>query len=546
MFSNFTQKVMWHLRQLANLPVLARFCAHNRKVRGTGSKTFGDSPIMLMELNYMHSAHIAYAYLAEVMAKSSGVQIKAYSPTRLKSPVRAFGFDLMAFLGLGYFGVYRSFGVSDFFRIDLSSSQRQEAARLFAEVVSNVASKQDVEDLEIDGVWIGDLVYDTYLRRYSLPTIDPASQHFQDFLLKSIELFVFWNDYLSKHDVRAISVSHCVYNLAMPLRIGVQRGIDVFQVNVTHVYRLSKSNLFAYNDFLNFRERFAELPEDVRKIGLNLAEQRILKRFSGEVGVDMSYSTESAYGDCRHDRLLRESDKKKILIATHCFFDSPHSYGKNLFPDFYEWLDFLGELGRQTDYDWYLKIHPDYKPGTKEIVVDFVSRFPKISMLPSDASHLQIIDEGIDVALTCYGTIGFEYAALGVPVINASMTNPHIAYNFNIHARDIDHYRELLENLNELELDIDKKEVYEYYFMKNIFNTENLFCEDYNDFINKIGGYWAQFSPVAYQRWLAEWSPEKHERIQAALHAFIESKDFRMDYRHFGQEFTLKHLEKFV
>ena len=544
MFSNLTQKVIRRFQCLANLPVLFQFCAHNRKVLGTGSKNGVDAPIMLMELNGMCSAHIAYSYLAEEMAKSTGVQIKAYSPIPLKS-LRAFAFDLFAFLRLGYFGVYRSFGVNEFIRINVSSPQKQKAERLFTEVVGNVASKQDVLDLEIDGVWIGDLVYDTYLKRYSLPTIDTSSRLFQGFLLESIESFVFWKDYLNKNDVRAISVSHCVYNLALPLRIGVHRGIDVFQINVTTAYRLDSSNLFAYTDFFNFRERFAELPQDVRKIGLNIAEQRILKRFSGEVGVDMPYSTQSAYGNRLHDRLLRESSKKKILIAAHCFFDSPHSYGKNLFTDFYEWLEFLGEISEQTDYNWYIKTHPDYLPGTKKVIDDFVNRFPKFILLPSLASHLQIIDEGIDVALTCYGTIGFEYAALGLPVTNASMNNPHIAYNFNVHARDIDHYRELLLNLNELELDIDKKEVYEYYFMKNIFNTDNLFFEDYNDFINEIGGYRAQFSPIAFRKWLAEWSPEKHERILAGLHAFIESKDFRMDYRHFGEEFTVANLEKF-
>ena len=540
MTADFSGKSKQWFRWLANLTVLARFCAHNRKVFRTGGKNDGEAPIMLMELTSTHSAHVAYAYIAEEMAKSIGAQIKAYSPTPLNSPMRA-----LKFLSSGKSSVYRSFGVNEFIRIKPSSAQKQEARRLFSEVVRNMTSKRDIEDLRIDGVWIGDLVYDSYLRRYSLPTIDPESQHFQDFLLESIETFVFWNDYFDKHDVRAINVSHCTYNLAMPLRIGVERGIDVFNVSITHVYRLDKNRLFSYNDAFEFRERFAALSEDVRNAGLSLAEKRILQRFDGEVGVDMSYSTKSAYGDHRHSRLLHDSNKKKILIATHCFFDSPHVYGKYLFPDFYEWLDFLGNISHQTDYEWYLKTHPDYRPGTEEIIADFVSRFPKISLLPSDASHLQIIDEGIDVALTCHGTIGFEYAALGVPVINASMSNPHVAYNFNIHARDIEHYRELLGNLDGLELHIDKNEIFEYYFMRNIFNTENLFFEDYRRFLDNIGGYKAQFSPVAYQQWLAEWSPGKHEKILSGLHEFVTSKDFRMDYRHFGQEFTLKHLERF-
>jgi hypothetical protein len=245
--------------------------------------------------------------------------------------------------------------------------------------------------------------------------------------------------------------------------LAVYRDIPAFQVNVTHVYRLSRDNLFAYNDFVHFRERFAELSEDVREAGIALAERRIQRRFSGEVGVDMAYSTKSAYVAPRHAHLLRQTDKKKILIATHCFFDSPHSYGKNTFPDFYEWLDFLGKMTNCTDYDWYIKTHPDFLPGTKEIIDRFIARYPKFNLLPSDASHHQIIAEGINLALTSYGTIAFEYAALGIPVINASMNNPHIAYDFNLHAPDPETYRRLLLDLDKLDFHIDARQVYEYY-----------------------------------------------------------------------------------
>ena len=74
----------------------------------------------------------------------------------------------------------------------------------------------------------------------------------------------------------------------------------------------------------------------------------------------------------RHQNRLQGVNTKKILIATHCFFDSPHSYGNNLFPDFHDWLDFLGNMTEETDYDWYIKTHPDYVQGTMEIIESFI------------------------------------------------------------------------------------------------------------------------------------------------------------------------------
>ena len=215
-----------------------------------------------------------------------------------------------------------------------------------------------------------------------------------------------------------------------------------------------------------------------------------------------------------------------------------------MFPDFFEWLDFLGNITNETDYDWYIKTHPDYLAGTKEIIDGFVAKYPKFTLLPADASHHQIIAEGISCALTVYGTIAFEYAALGIPVINASRNNPHIAYDFNLHAKDVEDYRRLLIGLDELNFTIDKQQVYEYYFMRYIFNTEDLFFNDYKTTIDQLGGYDNQFCLLVYEIWLKEWNLEKHRAIISSLQSFIHSGDFRMDYRHFGRKNPLKFIQK--
>lgn len=536
------KNTLTNLKRLKRNQVDARFIKHNKRVFERVAKQQDDGPVVMMELSSMQSAHIAYSYLANVLATENNARIIGYVPRVYSSRWKRLAFKIAKLFGFSYLGVYKSFGATDFFTIEISDSQRQKARRIYDEVTSQLGDKWDIEALAIHGIWVGDLIYDTYLARFNKPTIDKTHPEFQNFLLESIELFVFWEDYLDNHDVRAINVSHCVYNVAMPLRLGVERNIPVFQANVTHVYRMSKENYFAYNDFFYFRERFAALQEDVKTVGNEEAKRRIERRFAGEVGVDMSYSTKSAYGASRHVRLLRESPRKKILIATHCFFDSPHSYGNNIFPDFYEWLDFLGKMSEVTDYDWYIKTHPDYLPGTMEIIEGFIAKYPKFTLLPADASHHQIIAEGIDVALTVYGTIAFEYAALGIPVINNSLNNPHVAYNFNLHSKDVEDYRRLLLGLDTLDFNIDKQQVYEYYFMRFMYNTEDLFFDSYDTAIEKLGGYSGQFTPAVYDKWMEEWTPDKHQSIASALRTYIQSGDFRMDYRHYGREFSVESI----
>lgn len=278
---NFIKNVLVKIVRLKRDNFEARFIKHNGGAFESVAEKQDGCPVVLMELSSMQSAHIAYSYLANVLSKESNARIIGYVPRVFSSRWKRLAFNIAKQFGLYYLGVYRSFGTTDFLAIEISGTQRQKAHRIYDEIISQMGDKWAIEALTIHGICVGDLIYDTYLARFKKPTIDISNQDFQDFLRESVELFVFWEDYLDNHDVRAINVSHCVYNIAMPLRLGVERNIPVFQANVTHVYRMSKKNYFAYNDFFYFRERFAALPEDVRVAGIEEAKRRIERRFAG-------------------------------------------------------------------------------------------------------------------------------------------------------------------------------------------------------------------------------------------------------------------------
>ncbi len=520
-----------------------RFMQHNSVTFKHKKEIEKKEPIVLLEHNTLRSAHIAYSYLGNALAKKYNAKIIAYNSYQPKNLKQKLSLKTKELLKFDHWGVYQSFGTDSFLNITPSRIQKNKSKHISKKLLKTIFSTKKIEGITINGSWIGDLIYDTYLRSNNLPTIDWESESFIQHLQESIEIFVAWEEFFDNHNVCAINVSHCVYNTAIPLRIALNKGIEVYQINLSHAYKLKSKNMFAYNDFHYFPEMFSRLSKSIQEAGKKEAKKRIEKRFSGVIGVDMNYSKKSAYGDISEKRLLMESPRKKILIATHCFFDSPHSYGNNLFPDFYEWLTFLGEVSKKTNYDWYIKTHPDYLPGTMDIINNFIDKYPKFNLLPAEASHHQIIKEGINCVLSVYGTIGFEYAALGIPVINASINNPHIAYNFNLHPKTIAEYQKLLLGLDDLTFTINKQEVYEYYFMRFIFNTQNIFFNDYDKLLIDIGGYSNQFKPEIYDVWQQEFTQEKHQMICKALENFINSSDFRMDYSHFGKEFSMKNIE---
>lgn len=506
------------------------FLAHNSRSFNVENrdKKNANSPEVLFEFNWLHSSIIANSYLANVLANKYGARIYAYAPTATLPFWRRIEWKLSDFFSLRDFAVYRSFGTSNFFRPQVDRNQFARAKTLTNQILGEIKTKLDVESICIDGIWLGDLIYDSYLRTYNKPTIEISDESFKNFLLSAVCLYVFWDDYFKKHDVRAVNASHCAYVLAIPLRIALSKDIPAFVAGAIHAYRLSRENIMDSCDFVTYRKVFGALPEGVQADGLAQARQRIEQRFSGKVGIDMAYAVKSAYGAHKNERLIKESPRTKVLIATHCFFDSPHNYGNNLFPDFYEWLDFLGKLTLETDYDWYIKTHADYLPGTMQIIETFIEKYPKFHLLPADSSHHQLIAEGIDVALTCYGTIGLEYAALGIPVVNASVNNPHIAYNFNLHPKNVDEYRAILLRLDHIDLTIDKNEVYEYYFMKHIFDARDWLFENYDKMVDEVGGYSGQFTSKVYGVWMKEWSNEKHFKLMAKVDSFVDSGKSRL------------------
>lgn len=394
-----------------------------------------------------------------------------------------------------------------------------------------------LEQLHVLGVKIGDLVYDTYLRRTGLPTIDFDGSDYAAILLECIGYCVYWDEYYQKHNVTAVCVSHCVYQHGIPARFALAHHVDVFQATVQHLYRVTEEFPHAYTDFFLYHREFEALDAQEQEAGLALARERLERRFAGEVGVDMPYSTASAYSErtAPTDPVLRPSDRTKVLVAVHDFYDSPHSFGDNLYPDFYIWLRRLGELSRQVDYDWYIKTHPDFRGDGPAVLAQFVEEFPNFTILPATTSHLDIVRDGVDVALTVYGTIAMEYAAMGRAVVNASRFNPHVGYDFSLTPENRDDYEQVILHLDELTLSPTVEDVLEYYYMHLIYPLPNWVFSDFHAFLNRCGGYYGAMTDAAYDAYIDDFDIERDRITRTALRRFIASGDIRLDRRHYAE-----------
>jgi len=420
-------------------------------------------------------ATIAFSYFSNILARRLNAKIVPFTQTYR-------GWHLSIWL------LYKSFNAKGMvFCLHLSKAQKNRRDAIYSTIRKTIHTKRDVLNLKVEGIWIGVDIYESYLIIFSKSTVDLDDPNFWKTFKDGIGILIYWQDYFSSHKVASVIVSHdCYMSMDIVCKVAYSQQIPVYSPTVRGFYHLD-APFMVHKYFSDYHAIFKTLPLTERLDGIEWAKKRLQLKFSGEVGVDMSYSTQSGYVEkTTNKKVLRNSKNLKILIASHCFFDNPHAYDRFMFTDFYEWLHFLGKLSEETNYDWYLKSHPDPVPGTFEALNEILICYPNITLLPYDTSHHQLIDEGINVVLTAHGTIGHEYPYFDIPVINAAY-NPHIAYNFNIHAKTVEEYKNVLLNLNDLHCKTDKKEIFEFYFMHNKYKLpDDLMLPSYNKYLNDL------------------------------------------------------------
>jgi hypothetical protein len=455
---------------------------------------------------------ISNSYFVNILAKMKHARIKTYGiKKRLKSPLAE--------------EIFKSFNVSGHIQTKINDIGLLNAKKnILADLRKNIDSKQKLYDLKVHNIWIGIDVYETYLRNQR-PTIDFNDSFFWSTLEDGVEMLLFWEDYFINNIVSGVIVSHDCYNhMDIVAKVAYKNQIPVYMPNVLGVQKIDAPFSLFNDRFRNFKKYFNNLSEAKKASAVEWSKDRLDLRLSGEIGVNMRYSTMSAFSlNNSNERVLRVSNRIKIVIAVHDFFDNPHSFGEMLFTDFYEWLKFLVEISKQTNYDWYIKTHPDYSHAELHCLNDIVLSCSDITLVPPETSWHQLSQEGLNFVLSCWGTVGHELPLLGVQVINASSNNPHIAYDFNWHASSIKEYEEMLFNLDSLENNIDLNDIYEFYYIWHRYTRLDDFI--FNSYDEMRGKFSLEetFKLKVYTYFVDQLTNDKNSQIIYNMSEFIKS-----------------------
>jgi len=480
--------------------------------------------IVLVELNKLSDIHILYSYLSNILANKYNAKIYGYNPRYFRSFLNLIIFNVKHFFKLDYFKIYQSFNVikffypKQFFKID-----KNEINKKF----KTLKNKSELYKIEISGVKIGDLLYDAYLRKYNLPTIDIKNKNLIKFSYEFFSLFYFWENFFDNHPVKAVIIGDTSYEYGIISRLSIYKKIPAYIGDITRLHKLDENHLNIF-EMRNYKNEFNLFSEKEKTLKRKIAKELVDRKFSGKKTVENIVSNlpdEKLFGNVKlKSKIIKNKNKTNCLIAAHHFSDAPNAWGNLLFGDFFEWIDFLGNLSNELDYDWYIKFHPmDFKDNL-DTVNFFLKKYKKFHLVERDTSHEQLISEGINLVLTGFGTIGFEYAYFNIPVINASINNPHISFDFNAHPSSIKEYKDSIINYKELKINYDKNQLYEYFFMRYV-NSFYLYPDELTRDRDMEG--FDDHSSLVYKKWLNLFNEEFNKDLKYKLTNFIDSDQYK-------------------
>lgn len=325
----------------------------------------------------------------------------------------------------------------------------------------------DVANLIVRDVNIGDLVLDSYLRFKPAVTVDINDPYLLVVIRQALKSLMLATHYFSTKRPSIYLTSYTSYiQHGIPARVAASLGIRIlafgnYQEIATEI---TIDNLSHAKPGQDYAADFLHLPDQEEKI--ESARRQLSIRISGEVDPTTSYMKQSAYQ-------IKSTDVPDVtgaaVIFLHDFFDSPHCYRWMIFHDFWEWVSVTIETLQEAGLPFFVKPHPNQVVASAAHIGRLNQKYPQLRMISPDVTNKQLADAGMQCAITVHGTVASEAAFLGVPSIGCG-DSPHIGFEFTRTARNRKEYCDFLRDFQNYRpgADLLRKQACSFYYMHNM------------------------------------------------------------------------------
>lgn len=322
--------------------------------------------------------------------------------------------------------------------------------------------------LFIDGVQVGDLVNDSYLRFRPAPRFDAGDPFVQRLIWQAFRDARRARRYFSRVRPRLYLTTYATYlEHGVAVRVALAQGVRVLSfANFVRLGKeLNRDDPYQTHDCTGYKTAFEALP--AREQRLAQAESRLQARLGGRIDAATSYMRASAYTD--QGAVVPPGVAGAVVIFMHDFYDSPHVYHDMVFGDFWRWVCFTIDVFRQAGIRFYLKPHPNQISLSHVTLQELQHAYTGLQFVPPGVTTVQLAQAGMACGVTVHGTVAHELAYLGVPSI-ACARHPHIAFDICRTARSVEEYADLLRAAVSAPTDKPalRREALAFYYMHNL------------------------------------------------------------------------------
>lgn len=346
----------------------------------------------------------------------------------------------------------------------------------FNQITSRLSKVEDIINIEIDGVIVGDLIYDTYLRFYTTPTISDVNDlKLKKLIYISLDAYYSAKQQILKRKITTLFTTFSSYiSSGIVIRLCLKYDVEVYAIASPFyvAQKLTKEYPFHSVNHVHFNPKF-ELTNEQKENAL----LELNNRFQGKMDSVLYYMKASSYtkGSINPEVKKRfENKKRNVVIYPHDIYDSPHDNRKLLFNDLYQFLvEILSEISKDNQTNYWFKPHPNAANDCKEVLYRLVEETQKdnIKVLPDDVTNYQVIQLCPDIVATAYGTVAMEMAFNNIKVL-ALFDNPYVNFNFAKTCYSKEEYYAYLNGSESFTVDFDREQILSYYYQFYKKNTE--------------------------------------------------------------------------
>tara|TARA_B100001121_G_scaffold309997_1_gene338971 strand:- start:7462 stop:9003 length:1542 start_codon:yes stop_codon:yes gene_type:complete len=359
------------------------------------------------------------------------------NPMRMRRPgftgTIAFLFQCLVqyLIKLKWMKIYKCLGFNSF--IDLSNDFKDSifiSKSNFVKSYKSFKKKEDILKLKYQGIKIGDLIYDHYLRfkgdvkfnindlystKILLNMIEGANNNLNNFYLKNknkIEYYI---------PQKAFYINGFAIRYFLNKNIKTIGGIE----NIKYVKKFTKKDYLAGTRSQDLKKKFIKLKNKTRK--KRLAKKYLKEKFDGKINKEFRYMRQSTFSKNLNSTIKKTFD---VVIFLPDFSDAPHIYGDLVFNDYSDWIEETLKFLKEKNISIAIKKHPNtWVFSSKKYNEELKEKYNNLIWLDKDISNNEIFKKKPKFGISPFGTVLHELAYHKIIPISVG-ANPHMAYDF--------------------------------------------------------------------------------------------------------------------